>query len=340
MKSKSFQESITSHVLIRAYDRLALNAKSLNQLNALHISIEDKITPGEEAALVAHVSPFLSKSKYPLFVHSVLATFATFLLRISRGSTHLTSSTRKFHQMLWASKRLAQIRSLGLGKTLGYERVWSRKSSHLYRLQGEPQATIIAVAGGMGRLGMPAPTILRYFAKFSCDVLLLSKRHGDSYATGVPGLGSTWSEVGEAISSIVGNRASGKLLLFSVSKGTTMGVALAELLGIENGIIASPSSFKPEVELTSNEKTGVDLDRAGDLSYRKGLSSDFLIAYSSDIERDSSAAREIQSLLPNSRMMPISGAPHVVIYPLAQRCQLLDVLSSAFRLGIGNAPNH
>jgi hypothetical protein len=186
------------------------------------------------------------------------------------------------------------------------------------------------VAGGRGRLAIPTPTILRFLALLSCDLLLFSKKSGQTYAAGVPRIGNSLEEVSETIKRIAAEAGSNNLVLFTSCKGTTMGIALASLLGIRRGLLTSPTVFKPLVELAGNSLVDsklVPTEQSVTISL-EGAS--FVIAYSSDIENDSIAAQEIHALLQGSQLLPIPNVPHGVVYPIAKELNLLQLLSRSF----------
>ena len=109
-----------------------------------------------------------------------------------------------------------------------------------------------------------------------------------------------------------------------------MGVALASLMGIKKGLLASPTVFKPQVELVGDSLV-IPKVVPTEYSVKKSLmGASFVIAYSSAIDTDSKAAQGLHALLPGSQLLPIADSPHGVVYPLARRHHLLEVLSRSF----------
>jgi len=316
--------------LIRAYVRLGRMAKTINQLNSVHIAFEGRISSLEESALIEHLTRIPPNSRYELALSRILKLGCTQFLKLLGGSPELTPISRRLHQIVWVTKRRDQVQELGVRSSPGHERIWSSRSCHYYRLGGAPQATVIGVGGGMGRMGMPTPTILRFLALLSCDFLLLSKKSGQTYAAGVPRLGNSLEKVSETIRKIAAEAGSKNLVLFTSSKGTTMGIALASILGIRRGLLTSPTFFKPLVELAGNSLVDSKLVPTEQFVSNSLEGASFVIAYSSDLENDSNAAQEIHALLQGSQLQPIPNSPHSVTYPLAKSLHLLDVLSRSF----------
>jgi hypothetical protein len=321
---------------IRAYVRLARMAKTINQLNSLHIALESRTSPIEQSALFGYLTWIRPNSKNEAALGRILELSSTRLLKLLERSTELTAISRRLHQIVWATQKQSQLKLLGIKASQGHERIWSSKSCHYYRLGSTSQATVIGVGGGNGRMAIPTPTILRFLALLSCDLLLLSKKGGQNYASGVPRLGNSLEQVSETIKEIVAESGSKNIFLFTSCKGTTMGVALASILGIKRGLLASPTVFKPLIELLGNSPVDPKLVPT-ETSVKDSLAgASFVIAYSSDIATDSEAAHGIHALFPGSELLPISNSPHGVVYPIAKRHHLLDLLSRSF--GITTEP--
>ena len=316
--------------LVRAYVRLARMAKTINQLNSVHIALEGRISPLEESALIVRLTCLSPNSKIEFALARVLEWGCTRILKILGRSPELTSMSRRLCQTTWATQRMAQLQELGVTNSQGHERIWSGRSCHYYRFSGKPKATVIGVGGGMGRMAIPTPTILRFLALLSCDFLLLSKKIGQTYADGVPRIGKSLEEVSETIKKIAAEAGSKELVIFTACKGTTMGIALASLLGIRRGLLTSPTVFKPLVELAGNSLVDSKLVPTYQSVSNSLEGSSFVIAYSSDIEKDSNAAQEIHALLKGSLLLPIPNSPHGVVYPIAKERNLLEVLSRSF----------
>jgi hypothetical protein len=315
---------------IRAYERLASMAKTINQLNSVHIALEGRISPLEESALIKHLTRLPPNSRYELALSRILEWGCSLFLKILGGSPKLTAISRRLHQTLWATQRMTQLQDLGVRASQSHERIWSGRSCHYYRFGGTPQATVIGVGGAMGRMAIPTPTILRFLAMLSCDFLLLAKKSGQTYAAGVPRIGNSLEEVSQTIKKIAAEAGSNNLVVFTSCKGTTMGIALASLLGIRRGLLTSPTVFKPLVELAGNSLVDSKLVPT-EQSVRNSLEgASFVIAYSSDIEKDTKAAQQIHALLRGSQLHPIPNSPHSVVYPIAKELNLLEVLSRSF----------
>ena len=188
-------------VIVTAYRRVRRNARTLNELNKVHIQLENRMTPFERDSIARFVARFLTLSagwRLVFRLHALLGGRQGLSPRLRRKSDRLEGSK------VW----LTRLKKNALHFERGVSEIWSRQAFSpgvfLYvRTDLDADLLVISVTGNRSRMGVALPEYLQALRGAKGDVMLVSKRRAQDYGSGIRGLGDTLGESIDQLSELV-----------------------------------------------------------------------------------------------------------------------------------------
>lgn len=291
----------------RIYDRLFESCTTENQLNQVHIHLENRMTPAEVRELAAHVER--------LYAPDGQATALP-------GRGPLVG-----HACQWAAGLLAQLGRAGDRGRSELTRTWIRGGATLYRRSGAPSGTLlVCLTGNARRMMMPTPLFLQQVAAFDVDVLKLEGRSSRGYVDGVPGHGRDFAGTLRWLADLVSDHGSPRLAVMGTSLGGLPAILAGLALPASAILAAGAMDYGiPELSLPPGSE---DLEGllAGYAAGRSPLPALSLVT-SDSVPRDVDAARRIAAVLPCREVVAVPAPTHNCLYPLVQRDELGGLLA-------------
>jgi hypothetical protein len=302
--------------MLEYYDKLISRARSINDVNYMHVAFGNTITPAEAI--------FLCENLFAPGVHTAPE------LRQERTFTEdeLIKTARE-----WADTLLTDLRNIGKPDPEPFQRKDLRKSVTLYS-DGAPRAgksLLITLPGANFRLMMPMPTFLQNIDAATTDVMIIRDGTRSSYTAGLEGLASSVATLGEGIKSLLPVHEYDRIVGLGVSAGGLPIILLALQLQMEAAMgCGAGSPFHKKWFGTPVDPAAILRQAAKD-----GFSNKLLTAYGAQSPADRTSAVDIAGCL---RVRPVEVAiegmsvKHNILYPLSTRGELPAFLSQ--HLGI------
>lgn len=289
--------------MIGPYLRLRRRCQTVNQLNRLHIALENRLLPLQLQSL-----------------HKVLQSVGPDALG-------------------WTERLLAMARRSGKARPEPYERACLRPSLTLYRSAGEAggaRMLLICWTGAARRMMMPLPVFLQHLDAATVDVLLLRYPLGEGYRRGVPDLGPDIASTIDRVAQHVVPGRYARVAAMGVSGGglpallTGLRLGLDTVLAVGAGHPADPRW----TEALGQEAEALLARWAGQARRLPRIT----LAHGADSPADTAAARALAELLPAQRMAVSSDqgpVGHVALAPLLEQGRLRGFLEQALSLTQG-----
>jgi hypothetical protein len=304
------------------YRRAVRRCRSVNQVNALHIALENRMTPSELVALRREQGRWFA-----------LRT----LLRRSRQL--VPSSWRRAD----AGTAPAALRDEWLRKLHRFytqavkpqpEAFHRRKLSRHLKLYsaGGPRhdkTLLICFVGGSNRPFLPLPVFLQHLDASRTDVLLVGYPRGKGLRGGIPELGQSFEESVDKLRDVAAIDAYRRCVALGTSGGGTPAVLTALRLGLPAVLSAGGGS---PTDRRWSAALGEDV---GDLARRYAAASTQLpqvtLAFGVDAKEDIAAAEAFAECFP-ADLLPVRDGrrpvPHNIFALLLRRRRLQAFLES------------
>jgi hypothetical protein len=206
-----------AQVLVLAYGRLRRHVKTLNQLNKIHIQLENRMTPFERDVMFLAVNAFLRRS-------IAWRLFFRFYKRVSQADISHPRLRRK--AAIIESSR-AWRRRLRKNTYHDVERpmeTWFRRATMpgiaIYSRQDlASKRLVVSFPTRSHRMMVALPDYLEAIESVDCDVLLIKKSPKKTYAEGIPGLGDSLRESIEALGPYVSSLGYESVVVIGTSAG-------------------------------------------------------------------------------------------------------------------------
>ncbi|MFT6420702.1 MAG: pimeloyl-ACP methyl ester carboxylesterase [Porticoccus sp.] len=314
----------------KLYKRLAARCQSPNQLNKLHITLENRMTPLELAALRGE---FITRKGNSWLWKKIIQAF----FRIRRNILGKDSVVRKYISIntrelskVWLAKLHDQyLLAAGNNAPAPFVRKRLGRAVVIYEAGGDRagKTLVVCFSGNFQRMMMPTPVFLQSIDANNADVVLLRTEKHKGYRTGIQ----------ELTSDLQSSLAALKILLkFDeyrrvVTVGTSGGAmpALLSALYWQADACLSVSPNNPEDDRWHSFADG---EGAPGLFKHFGMGEKpppVHIIYGENSIKDAESAGVIESILPSVRLVPVPGAGHVALFPLLERGELGGVLQRA-----------
>lgn len=232
-----------AQVLVLAYGRLRRQARTLNQLNKIHIQLENRMTPFERDVMFLAVTAFLRRSiAWRLFfrVYKRLTQ-----MEIShpwlRRKADIIESSRAWRRRLKMNSASADMVA---------SETWSRTpivpGTYLYaRTDVRSPLLIASFTGSSLRMMVALPEYLSALSGVKGDVLLIGKNRRRTYKSGVPGFGSSLVESIERLSDYVGSLGYQRIVVIGTSAGGVPAILAAPHMSAERVVALGPGGALP-----------------------------------------------------------------------------------------------
>lgn len=307
--------------MIECYRRAARRCRTANQINALHIALENRITPLELAAL--------RQAQGPWFRLRTLLQSAWRLPYVALQRKDATSPGAQRDRWL---RKLYRLYTQAAGPLpQPYRRRRLSRHLRLYSTGGAPheKQLLICFVGSSQRPFLPVPVFLQHLDAARTDVLLVSYPRGRGHRQGLPELGSNFEQSIDRLRGVADIDAYQRCAAIGISGGGTPAVLTALRLGLSVALSVGGGSPNDPRWLAA---LGED---AGSLARRYAAASASLprvvLAYGIDAQKDVVAAQAFAQCIP-AELLPIGDGrretPHNVFYPLLQRQRLRGFLEA------------
>lgn len=287
----------------RLYDRILASCATVNSVNALHIALENSLSPAEARQLIKHIR----------------CTYRS-------DAVDLPTGDNLYREHAWADGLASHLFPAKYSCEDSLRRVHTRRGHILYSRGGaSTQGLLVCFTGIARRLMMPIPIFLEYFSALRTDVLVLRCERGTSYEQGIQGIGNDFPSVVKWLHSLVERRRPIEIYTAGTSSGALP--ALVTGLELEAKAVLVAGVRTTDVSAISGRQGVTELghllpDKAGPAARAPLVE----IAFGEDCERDAITAQRMSVSLPHCRLIPVPSSGHGCLWPLAERGQLNDVV--------------
>lgn len=314
----------------RLYKRLAGCCKSPNQLNKLHITLENRMTPLELAGLR---DEFITRTEGNWLWKKIMQVF----FRIRKDVFGKDSVVRKYISInttelskAWLAKLHDQyLLAAGSNAPAPFVRKRLGRAVVIYEAGGDRagKTLVVCFSGNFQRMMMPTPIFLQSIDANSADVVLLRTEKHKGYRTGIQGLTSDLQSSLAALKTLLKFDEYRRVVTVGTSGGAMP--ALLSALYWRAAACLSVSPNNPEDDRWRSFTGG---EGASGLFRHFGMGEKpppVHIVYGENSIKDAESAKAIESILPSVRLVPVRGAGHVALFPLLERGELGGVLQRA-----------
>lgn len=318
----------------RVYDRLLPSCSSINQVNRLHIRLENLMTPTEATRVSAHIA-----RTYAADPSSRIAALRSRLAQaVGRfpepgEAPPLSDRERLVEAVEWGARITAQLGLASTPDPSPVTRRWRRGGATYYQASADPSSLLVlGFTGNMQRLMMPTPVFLQHLAPFGADLLLLAVEPGTAYVRGVRGASSDFPGTVEWLRDFVPRHGAARFVTVGTSAGAFPAVLAGLALQADSLLAVGAYTRQP----AAYSRTGGDpaLSEVVHEYVTAGPRPSRHLMYGSDSSLDAEFARNLAETLDGSALVPVEDADHNCLYPLAIRRQLEAVLASTLFQGV------
>lgn len=308
--------------MIEVYRRAARRCRSFNQLNALHIALDNRMTPLELMAL--------REGQGRWFLLRTLLQRGRHLLQqaLRRDDTVTTPDTQRDR---WLRKLLDLYAQAANPQPEPYRRRKLSRHLKLYSADGErrDKTLLICFVGSSQRPFLPLPVFLQHVDAKRHDVLLVGYPRGKGLREGLPELAGTFEESIDKLRDVAQLDAYRRCVALGTSGGGTPALLTALRLGLPAALSAGGGSPTDKRWFAA---LGEDV---GDVARRYAAAltrpPHVMLAFGVDAQKDVAAAEAFAQCVP-ADLRPISDArrevPHNVFQLLISRRRLRGFLES------------
>jgi hypothetical protein len=298
--------------MIKLYKRIISNCKTINQINRVHISLENWMTPlnwhqlREELLATQHTS--ISGNKIP------------------EGLDELSLAQYK-----WVAS-MERVFQRGLKmEAQPFERIRLRRHVALFsdKSQNLSEKTLIVCFTGMSqRMMTPLAAFLQNFDSKESDVALITYPKGKGFRNGLEGTADSFEKMIDALSTLFASLGYRRIVAMGVSGGGIPAILCALRAGWYSALIFGAGSPKDPRWF---EALGFDVsDFFKRNTHNLPNPMRLYLVYGADSIVDYEAAKAIQKLLPAS-LIKVAGKSepigHVVLHPLLMSGQLVNLIN-------------
>ncbi len=328
--------------MIELYLRLAQGCKTGNQLNALHIALERRMTPLEFTGLrselrrrawIAHninrlrnlskqagrllgAAVKTAKGEKPVEARTYKASVLTGIDKLSLAKVWMDDLHGKF---AYAGKHAPEpFRRRRLRHS-----VWTFSSG----LDRRQKILLICFSGNAQRLMMPTPVFLQHIDARGADIAYLRTESLTGYRQGIRGVADDLDASIAVLDGLLNVRDYGVVATMGTSGGALPAILAGLRLGADAVLSVAPNN--------PNEARWTELGNAKGLSelWRRCAvagtkTPEVNLVYGGKSEKDAVAASVIASCIGVREIRIVPGAPHGALEPLVERGQFGDLLRS------------
>lgn len=309
--------------MIVGYRRAARRCRTLNQFNALHIALENRITPMELMALRAEQGPWFHLRRLQQRGKRLLRKVGL------PGDDAMPPGELRDR---WLREQLGLYRQSAKAQPEPYQRRRLSRHLRLYSAGGprHDKNLLICFVGSSQRPFLPVPVFLQHVDAAVNDVLMVYYPRGKGHRHGLPELGSTLEQTIDKLRDIADIGAYRHCAAIGTSGGGTPAILTALRLGLPVALSAGGGSPNDQRWFAAlGENAG---DRARRYAQASTATSRVVLAFGVDQPKDVAAAQAFAECIP-AELWPVSDRRrqvlHNVFAPLLKRRDLQGFLQSA-----------
>lgn len=315
--------------------RLLARARTVNEINQVHIALGNRITPCELHALREAMGPQSAVWNAPLVttLSRRRGTLAQALRRL-RPATALPAETHA-----WADELAGMAAKSGRAAPEPFRRRRVRPHVVGYSDGGPPGAKtlVLCFTGKSRRLFMPMPVFLQHLPAGRFDLHVLCDPSRNGYRRGLAGVAGGFSGLVDEIGRTLDRGAYRSVVAFGSSGGGIPALVTALRLGLDRGISVggrSPVDRRWEAACTGGARALI-----ADAARRAAAPVPLLLVHGADSAPDAAAVGDVTDLVP-ATTVAVCGEPgeevgHNALLPLLRQSRLAAFLAAALD---GDAP--
>jgi len=311
--------------VIALYRRLVSRCTTINQINRVHIALENRLSPLEADVL-----------RHSLRPKCHLLSRATMALRrlVLKSAARPFRATQIEQAREWMGQLAALAAPSGKRHPEGFQRRRIRRNVVLYSDGGAPADKTLAIAftGSRQRLMMPVSVFLQHLDARRVEVVLLRDSWRDGYHAyrhGIPGVGGSIETLLDALPHLLSFGRYRKVVAVGTSGGGFPAVLAAFRLELDAVVSFGGNGPDDPRWVATDGSTG----RQRVVRYRDACAKPprVFLAFGQDCPQDRERAEALADAIP-SRLCPV-GDPttevgHTVAYALARQGKLTEFLQS------------
>ena len=318
--------------MLALYHRLARNCQTRNQLNKVHIALENRMTPNELLELWRHyhqvkrASPLslaaaklLQKTKKALFAGNTLASIGS-----GAALSSLEMDARE-----WTDKLQQKFLLAGNSPAADFSRERLAHSASRYS-NGSPRhgkTLLFCFSGNSHRMMMPVPFFLQHLDPNEVDVVYLRTEKHAGYRTGIRGLGHCLPSSVNHLMARCQAQDYARIAVAGTSGGGMPALLAALQMGAAAVLAVGPNSpDDPRWAEYSQGGNGADLFRHF-IRDPETLPAIHLV-HGADHPRDGITNQCIADYIAVSSITSVENSGHSALFPLVERGQFHALLRS------------
>ena len=227
----------------KTYLRLLGQDLTVNQLNKVHISFENRMTPAEQQVIVAHLRELgLDETDQP---DDVFAQRRHRLLEVSGYSPvdwmTASESPQKENLQEWSRRWKRDISLSGSDDGEDLRRAFSTSGVTIFSRESTDNNLLVCFTGAVNRMGLPTPNFLRCVPRSIGHIVFLRATKPPNYDDGVGLLGPTFLTAMDSLEEWLQSRDYPAVNTIGSSAGALPAVLAGVRLGARSVVAVGPS---------------------------------------------------------------------------------------------------
>lgn len=213
--------------LLDLYNARIVDARTLNEVNQIHIVFANSITPTEV-----------------VYLHGNLFVVGKHKLPILRPESRFSLSQLQEAARLWIDQHRAVLAEIGKPRIELYRRYELHDAAVLFSADRKAprRNLVVSLTGANQRLMMPISTYLQNFDGKTTDILYVRDSGRQGYRSGIPDLADDMFEIGPAVTKLIDIGSYQRRVAIGVSAGGLPALVLALRLGLDATLVCGGSS--------------------------------------------------------------------------------------------------
>lgn len=317
----------------KLYKRLAARCKSPNQLNKLHIALENRMTPLELAGLWGEFITRKGRGTgkwYRWLWKIIIRVF--FRIRINilgKGGVvkkYISINTNDLWKIWLAKLHDQYLLAAGNSAPAPFERKRLKQAVWIYGNNSDRarKTLVVCFTGNFQRMMMPTPVFLQSIDANHADVVLLRTEKNKGYRAGIQGLTSDLQSSLAALKTLLKFDEYSRVVTVGASGGGMPALLSALHWNADACLCVGPNN--PEDD---RWRSFTDGEGPRGLFKHFGMGTKpppVHVLYGEGSKKDAESARVIESTLSSVKLVPVPGSGHVALFPLLERGELGGVL--------------
>ncbi|MBN8607219.1 MAG: hypothetical protein J0L81_09900 [Caulobacterales bacterium] len=288
--------------MIAFYRRLTRDCATVNQLNRVHIALENRITPLEWSALAAAINP----------ASSVIEAVREGQARWLQTMGAMFAKAGKAEAEPYRARRLARhIKWFGA------------------QLTPAARTLVVCFTGQAQRMMSPLPVFLQHFSAVTEDVVVINYPKGLGFRYGLQGVAEGFENFLDALGALLPLAGYERVVAIGVSGGALPAIAAAQRLGFD-AAAGFGAGYAEDPRWI--EALGFSLERLLRPTDDQAPPLPVTLVYGAEATVDKDAAARLAQVIPvNQAEVFIPGKPvgHNALYPLLMTRQLRPFLEDS-----------